>query len=85
MTNIFYQHKHFFFLEKLNVRIVGSGQITGVLGDADKARIKKLQEENKKSITIPRRQEFIIMKIKKLCKGRKDVKMTKLKKSFVFR
>jgi len=44
-----------FTAEKLNVRIVGVGTVTGVLGEQDKVRIKKLQEENKSFITIPRR------------------------------
>ena len=42
-------------LEKLNVKIVGAGTVTGVLGENEKAKLKKLHEENQKFVTIPRR------------------------------
>jgi len=47
-----------FTAEKLNIKIVGSagiGEITGVLGEAEKTRIKELHEEHRQFITIPRR------------------------------
>ncbi|XP_047139857.1 large subunit GTPase 1 homolog isoform X1 [Hydra vulgaris] len=47
-----------FKAEKLNVKIVGTGSATGVLGDSEKCRIKKLQEENCKFVTIPRRPHW---------------------------
>lgn len=47
-----------FTAERLNVKIVGTGTVTGVLGEAEKARIKKLQEEKKKFVTIPRRPQW---------------------------
>ena len=42
-------------LEKLNVKVVGAGTVTGVLGENEKAKLEKLHEENKKFVTIPRR------------------------------
>ena len=44
-----------FTAEKLNIKIVGTGSMTGVLGEAEKNRIKNLQDEHRKFITIPRR------------------------------
>ncbi|XP_057300387.1 large subunit GTPase 1 homolog isoform X2 [Hydractinia symbiolongicarpus] len=47
-----------FTAEKLNVKIVGTGSVTGVLGDAEKESVKKLQEENRSFVTIPRRPKW---------------------------
>ena len=47
--------KAILFIERLNVKIVGTGSITGVLGEAEKERVEQLQNENKKFVTIPRR------------------------------
>jgi len=47
-----------FTAERLNVKIVGTGLITGVLGESEKARVENLQNENRKFVTIPRRPEW---------------------------
>lgn len=37
------------------MKIVGTGTITGVLGESERRRIEDLQKENRKFVTIPRR------------------------------
>jgi len=44
-----------FTAEKMNVKVVSPDSLTGVLKEDEKRRIKALQEENKKLVTIPRR------------------------------
>lgn len=47
-----------FTAERLNVKIVGIGSVTGVLGEAERIRVEKLQEEKKQFVTIPRRPSW---------------------------
>lgn len=37
------------------MKIVGTGTITGVLGESERRRIEDIQNENRKFVTIPRR------------------------------